>query len=242
MPTNWGTLRVPFSAFMATEKDAPRRIEGEDVAALGIKFSPRQQRSKSLASQSKPAKRTEEADIDDLYRRVNDKVDIDELFASGGIESESSGSRFSFMLDYVKATPTGSEPDFILVSCAGAGIDDPEVKAKVAKFKLMGEDALRSSGLGYTVVRPGPLLDEPGGSRALIFDQGDRITQSISCADVADVCLRSLHEPVARNKSFEVCFEYENTAGSMYELVTQVKDAGTSSYLQPALSVLEQNT
>ena len=61
-------------------------------------------------------------------------------------------------------------------------------------------------------------------------------------ADVADVCLRSLHEPVARNKSFEVCFEYENTAGSMYELVTQVKDAGTSSYLQPALSVLEQNT
>lgn len=34
--------------------------------------------------------------------------------------------------------------------------------------------------------------------------QGNRITQGISCADVADVCLKALHNPEARNKTFEV--------------------------------------
>ena len=49
---------------------------------------------------------------------------------------------------------------------------------------------LRASGLGYTVVRPGPLREEPGGYRALVFDQGNRISHAISCADVADVALK----------------------------------------------------
>ena len=49
---------------------------------------------------------------------------------------------------------------------------------------------LRKTGLGYTIVRPGPLLEEPGGYKALVFDQGNRITQSISIADVADVSLK----------------------------------------------------
>ena len=39
-------------------------------------------------------------------------------------------------------------------------------------------------------MRPGPLLEEPGGYQALVFDQGNRITQSISIADVADVSLK----------------------------------------------------
>ena len=120
------------------------------------------------------------------------------------------------------------------------------------------------SGLGYTIVRPGPLVEEAGGYKALVFDQvggrcdgcssvattqayigggwragrppglhisgqratrpcthansiylpcfarlrsalqGNRITQGISCADVADVCLKALHNPEARNKTFEV--------------------------------------
>ena len=34
-----------------------------------------------------------------------------------------------------------------------------------------GETLLKRSGLGYTVVRPGTLLEEPGGYKALVFDQ-----------------------------------------------------------------------
>ena len=49
---------------------------------------------------------------------------------------------------------------------------------------------VRATGLGYTIVRPGPLQEEPGGYKALVFDQGNRITEPISIADVADVALK----------------------------------------------------
>jgi hypothetical protein len=65
----------------------------------------------------------------------------------------------------------------------------------------------------------------------------------ISCADVADVCLRALHDEQARNKSFDVCYEYGNAAGvdGGYEKIAQV--SGTNdNYLTPALAVLEKNT
>ena len=49
---------------------------------------------------------------------------------------------------------------------------------------------VRATGLGYTIVRPGPLQEEPGGYKALVFDQGNRITEPISIADVADAALK----------------------------------------------------
>jgi hypothetical protein len=49
------------------------------------------------------------------------------------------------------------------------------------------------------VVKPPVCLqDEPGGYKALVFDQGDRVSQSVSAADVADICLRALHESEVR--------------------------------------------
>jgi hypothetical protein len=72
--------------------------------------------------------------------------------------------------------------------------------------------------------------------------QGERITQGISCADVADICLKALHNPVARNKTFEVCYEYAPEAGlEVYELVAHLPDKA-NNYLGPALAVLEKNT
>lgn len=48
--------------------------------------------------------------------------------------------------------------------------------ATTATFDLFwacsaGENVLKNTGLGYTVIRAGPLLEEPGGYKALIFDQ-----------------------------------------------------------------------
>ncbi|MBA0807444.1 hypothetical protein Gohar_023249 [Gossypium harknessii] len=110
---------------------------------------------------------------------------------------------FKLILEYIKALPTGQETDFILVSCTGLGVE-PNRREQVLKAKRAGEDSLRRSGLGYTIIRPGPLMEEPGGQRALIFDQGNRISQGISCADVADICVKALHDSTARNKSFDV--------------------------------------
>ncbi|KAK9054779.1 hypothetical protein SSX86_025858 [Deinandra increscens subsp. villosa] len=148
---------------------------------------------------------------------------------------------FQLILEYIKALPTGQETDFILVSCTGSGIETNR-REQVLRAKKAGEDSLRRSGLGYTVIRPGPLMEEPGGQRALIFDQGNRITQGISCADVADICVKALHDPTARNKSFDVCYEYVAEPGKeLYELVAHLPDKA-NNYLTPALSALEKNT
>ncbi|KAL2321414.1 hypothetical protein Fmac_025793 [Flemingia macrophylla] len=148
---------------------------------------------------------------------------------------------FKIILEYIKALPTGQETDFVLVSCSGLGIE-PSRREQVLKAKRAGEDSLRRSGLGYTIVRPGPLQEEPGGQRALIFDQGNRISQGISCADVADICVKALHDTTARNKSFDVCYEYIAEDGrELYELVAHLPDKA-NNYLTPALSVLEKNT
>lgn len=167
--------------------------------------------------------------------------------------------------------------------------------------------ALRASGLGYTIVRPGALVEEPGGYKALVFDQarahlaslrffmhfvrhwrvgmlqlreeptyvctiapaplhpapeaflssirarpadetylsdaqGARITESISYADVADICLRALGEGEARNKTFDVCAELQGGDGlGDYELVANVR-GGDNNYLAPALATLQKNT
>ncbi|KHN39390.1 uncharacterized protein LOC114417861 isoform X1 [Glycine soja] len=148
---------------------------------------------------------------------------------------------FKLILEYIKVLPTGQETDFVLVSCSGLGIE-PSRREQVLKAKRAGEDSLRRSGLGYTIVRPGPLQEEPGGQRALIFDQGNRISQGISCADVADICVKALHDTTARNKSFDVCYEYIAEDGrELYELVAHLPDKA-NNYLTPALSVLEKNT
>ena len=88
----------------------------------------------------------------------------------------------------------------------------------------------------------GNLVEEPGGYKALVFDQGDRITESVSAADIADICLRAMHEPDARNKTFDVCYEFETAEGlDMYEMVAHVPDKN-NSYLKAAVSGLAKNT
>ncbi|CAD6251951.1 unnamed protein product [Miscanthus lutarioriparius] len=156
-------------------------------------------------------------------------------------EGASDQRNFELKMEFIKALPSGQETDIVLVSCTGSGIEDNR-REQVLKAKKAGEDALRRSGLGYTIVRPGPLQEEPGGQRALIFDQGNRISQGISCADVADICVKALHDSTARNKSFDVCYEHVSEQGSeLYELVAHLPDKA-NNYLAPALSVLEKNT
>ncbi|PKA62553.1 Divinyl chlorophyllide a 8-vinyl-reductase, chloroplastic [Apostasia shenzhenica] len=148
---------------------------------------------------------------------------------------------FKLILEYIKALPNGGETDFILVSCSGAGIESSR-REQVLKAKQSGEDSVRRSGLGYTIIRPGPLQEGPGGQRALIFDQGNRISQGISCADVADICVKALHDPTARNKSFDVCYEHMAEQGNeLYELVAHLPDKA-NNYLAPALAALDKNT
>lgn len=160
------------------------------------------------------------------------------------MEEEADSNKARLEVHFVKLVPRGDEPDFLLVSCTGTrDVELSETdKEKLLDYKGRGEGVLRNSGLGYTIIRPGSLTEGPGGQKALVFDQGGgRISQNISCADVADVCLKGLHDPTARNKSFDVCQEYISDEGSLYELIAHLPDK-SNNYLTSALSRLDSNT
>lgn len=180
-----------------------------------------------------------------LSLRFDPKIRVlEQVTQPGQSMFDSSGHRFSLALDWVKALPGGEETDFVLVSCAGAKraeLSDAE-RERVVSAKRRGEAALRNSGLGYTIIRPGPLAEEAGGYKALVFDQGNRITEKVACADVADVCLKALHDGTARNKTFEMCWEYTPEEGlESWDLLCHFPDKSTG-YLTQALRPLQKNT
>jgi uncharacterized protein YbjT (DUF2867 family) len=99
---------------------------------------------------------------------------------------------------------------FVLVSSIGVTHPDHPLNARlnnILDWKLKGENALRASGVPYTIVRPGGLRDEPGGRFGLKVAQGDAVggpEEYIPRADVAAVCVRALGNPDAFAKTFEV--------------------------------------
>jgi uncharacterized protein YbjT (DUF2867 family) len=72
------------------------------------------------------------------------------------------------------------------------------------RWKAKGEASLRASGVPYTIVRPGGLVDEPGGQVGLRLVQGDEESGRIARADVAAVMIAALDNPAALGKTFEV--------------------------------------
>ncbi|CAM6098928.1 unnamed protein product [Calypogeia fissa] len=64
-----------------------------------------------------------------------------------------------------------------------------------------GEDAIRDSGIPYTIIRPVALTEEPAGAD-LIFEQGDNIT--IAREEVARIVVAALKSPAAVDTTFEV--------------------------------------
>ncbi|PNH11025.1 hypothetical protein TSOC_002169 [Tetrabaena socialis] len=71
--------------------------------------------------------------------------------------------------------------------------------------KLKGEEALRSSGVDYTVVRPGGLAKGPGGEATIITGQGDVMpTGQINRADLAAVVVAALDSPASSRVTLEV--------------------------------------
>ncbi|XP_061359113.1 uncharacterized protein At2g37660, chloroplastic [Gastrolobium bilobum] len=88
----------------------------------------------------------------------------------------------------------------------------------VLKYKKMGEDFLRSSGLPFTIIRPGRLTDGPytsydlntllkataGQRRAVLVGQGDKLVGEASRIVVAEACIQALDLEVTENQVYEV--------------------------------------
>jgi uncharacterized protein YbjT (DUF2867 family) len=115
---------------------------------------------------------------------------------------------------------------FVLVSSSGVTQEDHFLNKafdNILKWKFKGEEALRSSGVPYTVVRPGGLVNVPGNQDALIFAQGDTTGGIISREDVALICIAALQTPAAVNKTFETSSSKEAGTNNWPELFAALK-------------------
>jgi hypothetical protein len=77
------------------------------------------------------------------------------------------------------------------------------VTDKAMKWKSLGEDYIRNSGINFTIIRPGGLRGDPG-TLGIRFEQGDKIIGWIPRGDVASVLVESMFNSDALNKTFEV--------------------------------------
>jgi len=98
---------------------------------------------------------------------------------------------------------------FVLVSSRAVTQKDHPLNrmfGDVLIWKLKGEDALRASGVPYTIIRPGGLTNAEAGKSAFVLEQGDKVTgqTTIARADVATACVQALKHPEARNRTFEL--------------------------------------
>ncbi|XP_031377416.1 uncharacterized protein At5g02240-like [Punica granatum] len=82
-------------------------------------------------------------------------------------------------------------------------------------WKRKAEQYLADSGIPYTIIRPGGLLDKEGGLRELIVGKDDELlqteTKTIPRADVAEVCVQAVLFEEAKFKAFDLASKPEGT-------------------------------
>ncbi|HYZ29145.1 MAG TPA: SDR family oxidoreductase [Thermoleophilaceae bacterium] len=105
------------------------------------------------------------------------------------------------LIDACRETGTAR---YVMVSSMGArpGVTGDDVFSVYLRMKFEADEALRASGLDYTILRPGRLTDEPGTGRIALAP--DLPSRSIPRADVAATLAIVLRAPNTSGKSFDL--------------------------------------
>ncbi|GBF95759.1 hypothetical protein Rsub_08195 [Raphidocelis subcapitata] len=97
----------------------------------------------------------------------------------------------------------GTDPSNMLNKLVG------EDGGNILQWKRRAEQYLTASGLEYTIIHPGGLIDEEGGKRRLALGVDDsllkRTTRNIPRADVAALAVGCIGLAAAKNRAFDVC-------------------------------------
>ena len=127
-------------------------------------------------------------------------------------------------IDAAKAASVGR---FLFVTAIGCGDTWGSLEEKAQKFlgpsieaKNLAEADLFASGLDYTVLRPGALLDDPATGDGFLT-QNNTVLGAVTRADVAAQLLRSL--------------ESERTIGQVYQVLDRAKMRTESPYEESVL-------
>ncbi|ACK70093.1 NAD-dependent epimerase/dehydratase [Gloeothece citriformis PCC 7424] len=89
-------------------------------------------------------------------------------------------------------------------------------------WKKQAENYLISSGLSYTIVRPGGLKNEDNSDPIVMTSADTLFDGSIPRTKVAQVCVESLFQPESRNKIVEIVTMAEATPQNWQELFANV--------------------
>jgi len=130
------------------------------------------------------------------------------VFAAGA--GPGSGPERKDTMDYggavklIEAAKRAGIDRYVIVSSMGADADagGDDTFAVYLRAKGRADDAVRSSGLDYTVIRPGGLTDDPGTGRVNLGTDVPR--GSVSRDDVAEVLAAVLHAPGSSGKTADL--------------------------------------
>jgi nucleoside-diphosphate-sugar epimerase len=131
------------------------------------------------------------------------------VFAAGAGPGSGAERKQSMDLDGAVKLIDAAKADgirrYLMVSSIGAGQPPPpgegDVFGEYLRAKAAADHALEASGLEYTVVRPGPLSDDPPTGRVQLGTDLDRI--AIPRADVAALLHACLFQPHTIDWTFE---------------------------------------
>ncbi len=154
------------------------------------------------------------ADVTDPATLAPAMKGVDAVISAIGAKGAKGASRpevidYAGVRNLAVAASVAGVKQFVLVSSRAVTQENHPLNrmfGDVLKWKLKGENALRDSGVPYTIIRPGGLTDDPAGQSAFILEQGDRVITGqsrIARADLATICVQALRYPGALNRTFE---------------------------------------
>ena len=147
--------------------------------------------------------------LDSQYRNAKAKNSPEQVDAQG-------------VSNLVAAAPKELKRFVFVSSCGILRKDKPPFSLLnafgVLDAKHKGEEAIIRSGLPYTIIRPGRLIDGPftsydlntllkaktGGKLGVVVGTGDTLSGDTSRIDVASACVECLDNPVTEGKIFEL--------------------------------------
>ncbi|MEC5165647.1 uncharacterized protein YbjT (DUF2867 family) [Flavobacterium sp. PL11] len=142
----------------------------------------------------------------DLEQDLKDAViNVDKVIFAAGSQGENViGVDQEGAKRLIDASKNAGIRKFVMLSAMGA--DDPSVSDTLEdylKAKQNADNYLKSSGLNYTIVRPGSLTDEEGTGKIQLEEKINN-EGSISRADVAQTLVDVLNDIAKHNQVFEI--------------------------------------
>jgi uncharacterized protein YbjT (DUF2867 family) len=113
-------------------------------------------------------------------------------------------------------------------------VEGEENSGNILLWKRKAEEYLIASGIPYTIIHPGGLLDKAGGQREIVFGLDDNLlkekVRSIPREDVAEICVQALKHQNAKNRSFDVISQQPGQGLPTTDWKEFFNNKGTNTY------------